>query len=114
MRQGKRNDYAIEAERISPKEAADFDREDVGARYRKKIRGKDMEIGDIRNSGSRSPLGTLGRLIIIILGILYILSPIDLIPDIIFFIGWLDDLGVLAIILPTLIGLIRNKSSQKS
>jgi uncharacterized membrane protein YkvA (DUF1232 family) len=36
------------------------------------------------------------RGIIALLAILYILSPLDLIPDIFPIIGWLDDLGVLA------------------
>ncbi len=36
------------------------------------------------------------RGIIAILAILYILSPLDLLPDIIPVVGWLDDLGVLA------------------
>lgn len=33
--------------------------------------------------------------IILVLGILYVLSPIDFIPDVIPVIGWLDDIGVL-------------------
>jgi Protein of unknown function (DUF1232) len=36
------------------------------------------------------------RAIIAILAILYVISPLDLIPDVIPVIGWLDDLGVLA------------------
>jgi uncharacterized membrane protein YkvA (DUF1232 family) len=36
------------------------------------------------------------RGIIAILAILYVLSPLDLIPDVIPVVGWLDDLGVLA------------------
>ncbi len=36
------------------------------------------------------------RIIIVLLAFLYVLSPIDLIPDFIPVIGWLDDLGVLA------------------
>ncbi len=36
------------------------------------------------------------RGIIALLAILYILSPLDLLPDFIPVIGWLDDLGVLA------------------
>lgn len=33
--------------------------------------------------------------IILVLGILYVLSPIDFIPDVIPVIGWLDDIGVI-------------------
>ena len=36
------------------------------------------------------------RAIISILAIIYVISPLDLIPDVIPVIGWLDDLGVLA------------------
>ena len=36
------------------------------------------------------------RVIIALLALLYIISPLDLIPDWIPVIGWLDDLGVLA------------------
>lgn len=36
------------------------------------------------------------RAIIALLALLYIVSPLDLIPDVIPVVGWLDDLGVLA------------------
>lgn len=36
------------------------------------------------------------RAIITLLALLYIVSPLDLIPDVIPLVGWLDDLGVLA------------------
>jgi uncharacterized membrane protein YkvA (DUF1232 family) len=36
------------------------------------------------------------RVIIALLAIIYVLSPLDLIPDVIPVVGWLDDLGVLA------------------
>ncbi len=35
------------------------------------------------------------RVIIAVLAMLYVISPLDLIPDFIPVIGWLDDLGVL-------------------
>jgi uncharacterized membrane protein YkvA (DUF1232 family) len=35
------------------------------------------------------------RMIIALLAVLYVISPLDLIPDFIPVIGWLDDLGVL-------------------
>ena len=35
------------------------------------------------------------RVIIVVFAMLYVISPLDLIPDFIPVIGWLDDLGVL-------------------
>ena len=35
------------------------------------------------------------RVIIAVLAIIYVISPLDLIPDFIPVVGWLDDLGVL-------------------
>ena len=49
--------------------------------------------------GTRQPLKSQARwkrVIIALLAFLYIVSPLDLIPDVIPVIGWLDDLGVLA------------------
>lgn len=49
--------------------------------------------------GTRRPLKSQAkwkRTIIALLAFLYIVSPLDLIPDVIPVIGWLDDLGVLA------------------
>ncbi len=39
---------------------------------------------------------TWKRALIGVLALLYVLSPLDLVPDVIPFVGWLDDLGVLA------------------
>jgi hypothetical protein len=36
------------------------------------------------------------RVLIGVLALLYVLSPLDLVPDVIPIVGWLDDLGVLA------------------
>lgn len=33
----------------------------------------------------------------IVVGLIYIISPLDAVPDAIPFVGWLDDVGVLAI-----------------
>jgi uncharacterized membrane protein YkvA (DUF1232 family) len=49
--------------------------------------------------GTRQPLKSQAkwkRVIIALLAFLYIVSPLDLIPDVIPVVGWLDDLGVLA------------------
>ena len=49
--------------------------------------------------GTRQPLKSQTkwkRVIIVLLAFIYVVSPLDLIPDFIPVIGWLDDLGVLA------------------
>lgn len=49
--------------------------------------------------GTRQPLKTQAKwkkIIIVLLAFIYVVSPLDLIPDFIPVIGWLDDLGVLA------------------
>ena len=49
--------------------------------------------------GTRQPLKSQTkwkRFIIVLLAFIYVVSPLDLIPDFIPVIGWLDDLGVLA------------------
>lgn len=40
----------------------------------------------------------------ITLGVLYCLSPIDVIPDVIPIIGWIDDIGVIAYVIKTVLG----------
>jgi Protein of unknown function (DUF1232) len=50
-------------------------------------------------AGARTPLASRSkwkRVAIGLLALLYVLSPLDLIPDWIPIVGWLDDLGVLA------------------
>lgn len=49
--------------------------------------------------GTRRPLKSQAKwkkIIIVLLAFIYVVSPLDLIPDFIPVIGWLDDLGVLA------------------
>lgn len=43
----------------------------------------------------RNPRTPLPAKVIVVLGIVYALSPLDLIPDFLFLIGWVDDLSVL-------------------
>ena len=50
-------------------------------------------------AGRQQPLKSQAkwkRIIIVLLAFIYVVSPLDLIPDFIPVIGWLDDLGVLA------------------
>lgn len=39
---------------------------------------------------------------LIVLGMLYIISPVDAIPDLVPVLGWLDDIGVLGILVASL------------
>lgn len=53
----------------------------------------------VRIPTSQQPLKSQAkwkRVVIALLAFIYIISPLDLIPDVIPVIGWLDDLGVLA------------------
>lgn len=47
-------------------------------------------------SEAKKPRATWKRAVLGVLALLYILSPLDLVPDWIPFVGWLDDIGVLA------------------
>jgi len=50
----------------------------------------------------RDPSVSLLKKGMIMLGILYIISPIDALPDVIPLVGWLDDIGVIGILLASL------------
>lgn len=39
--------------------------------------------------------GSMGKIILFLLALLYVISPIDLIPDVIPVVGWIDDLVVI-------------------
>ena len=45
----------------------------------------------------RDPGVGKGRKVLLFLAVLYVVSPIDAIPDVIPVIGWLDDIGVLSL-----------------
>ena len=42
---------------------------------------------------------TILILLLAIIGLIYLISPIDLIPDVIPILGWLDDLGIVGVII---------------
>jgi uncharacterized membrane protein YkvA (DUF1232 family) len=66
------------------------------------MKGQVMEGEVIRGKGGAGagtaplPKENWKRAIIGLLAVLYVLSPLDILPDFIPVIGWLDDLGVLA------------------
>lgn len=51
---------------------------------------------ELFEKGRKGTLWTTRNKIIALLALLYVISPIDLLPDVIAIIGWLDDLGVIA------------------
>lgn len=44
------------------------------------------------------------RLLVFLVALIYIISPLDFIPDVIPLVGWLDDLAALLIGISTLLG----------
>jgi hypothetical protein len=52
----------------------------------------------------------LRRILPIVLGLLYLVSPIDAIPDLLPGVGWLDDLLILALVAWTVMGQRRGRS----
>jgi uncharacterized membrane protein YkvA (DUF1232 family) len=55
-----------------------------------------MTLGDLGRY-LRDPGVGKGRKVLLLLAVLYVVSPIDAIPDVIPVIGWLDDIGVLGL-----------------
>ncbi len=53
-----------------------------------------MTLGDLGRY-LRDPSVGKGRKVLLVLAVLYVISPIDAIPDVIPVIGWLDDIGFL-------------------
>ena len=53
------------------------------------------------------------RLILVIAAVLYILWPLDLIPDVVPIAGWADDIVVLLLALNQARGLLRGKTPDK-
>lgn len=54
--------------------------------------------------------GSMGKMILFFLSLLYVISPIDLIPDVIPIVGWIDDLVVIIVgIVPIARELFRGK-----
>lgn len=57
---------------------------------------KSSAQADSTKQAPPKPRSQWKRAVIGVLAILYVLSPLDLLPDAVPIIGWLDDLGVLA------------------
>jgi len=58
---------------------------------------KEPEVMDEKDMNGASPLQKGFAVFLVIASILYTVSPIDLVPDAIPVVGWLDDIGFLAV-----------------
>lgn len=67
---------------------------------RLRLTGKDLVVGFYAFRHPSTPL--IGKLLLLAIA-LYLLSPIDLIPDTFPVLGWLDDFALAAIVLPRLL-----------
>jgi uncharacterized membrane protein YkvA (DUF1232 family) len=66
-----------------------------------KAKLENVRIGHLRALGRffRDPQASLAGKIFVLLAVVYVVSPLDLIPDVIPVIGWLDDIGVIGVAL---------------
>jgi uncharacterized membrane protein YkvA (DUF1232 family) len=73
----------------------------VLARQKAARAGLVPRLGHFRALGRffRDPSASLGGKVFVVLALVYVISPLDLIPDVVPVLGWLDDLGVIAIAL---------------
>jgi uncharacterized membrane protein YkvA (DUF1232 family) len=66
-----------------------------------KAKLESVRIGHLRALGRffRDPQASLAGKIFVALAVVYVVSPLDAIPDVIPVIGWLDDVGVIGLAL---------------
>lgn len=67
------------------------------------------QVTQAHMSGS---LFTPRNVIIAVLGLLYVIWPLDLLPDIMPVIGWLDDIGVLALLVAMVVQACRKEPEE--
>lgn len=70
---------------------------------RLKAAGRHLRIG--WHAWRHPALGWPGKLLLMLMA-LYLISPIDIIPDTLPLLGWLDDFALVAIVLPLLLNLL--------
>jgi hypothetical protein len=71
-------------------------REDARASASTGGAGASHSVNGTRSSAPPRTRATWKRVLLGVLALLYVLSPLDLVPDWIPLVGWLDDIGILA------------------
>ena len=78
------------------------------------IRGDSMHdlVLKVKDAGKKLASSTAGKLVLLVVAIVYTAIPVDLIPDVIPIVGYLDDLGLDATAICLIVSSFLNKKAQ--